>query len=41
MGFMGHCVEGQHYPWDIVYLGFGGGSLKQASAEHAIQGPNG
>ena len=36
---MGHCVEGQHYPRDLFYPGFGGGSLKQASGEHVIQGP--
>ena len=36
---MGHCVEGKHYARDLVYLGFGGGSLKQASVEHVIQGP--
>ena len=35
---MGHRVEGQHYPWDLVYPGFGGGSLKEASTEHVIQG---
>ena len=35
---MGHCVESQHYPRDLVYPGFGGGTLKQASAEHVIQG---
>ena len=39
MGFMGHCVEGNHYPRDLVYPGFGGGSLKQASVEHDIHGP--
>ena len=39
VGFMGHCVEGKHYPRDLVYPGFGGGSLKQASVEHVIQGP--
>ena len=39
MGFMGHCVEGKHYPRDLVYLGCGGESFKQASAEHVIQGP--
>ena len=27
VGFMGHCVEGKHYPRDLVYQGFGGGSL--------------
>ena len=39
VGFMGHGAEGKHYPWGLVYPGFGGGSLKQASAEHVIQGP--
>ena len=36
---MGHGIEGKHYPRYLVYPGFGGGSLKQASAEHVIQGP--
>ena len=36
---MGHCVEGQHYPRDLVYPSFGGGTLKQANSEHVIQGP--
>ena len=38
MGLMGNCVEGQHYSQDLVHPGFGGGTLKQASAEHVIQG---
>ena len=39
VGFMWHGVEGKHYPRDLVYPGFGGGSLKLASVEHVIQGP--
>ena len=38
MGFMVHGVEGKHYPRYLVYPGFGGGSFKQASAEHVNQG---
>ena len=39
VGLMGHCVEGQHYPLDLVHPGFGGGILKQSIEEHVIQGP--
>ena len=39
VGFIGHGVEGKHYPRHLVYQGFGGGSLKQASTDHVIQGP--
>ena len=38
-GSWGIALRVSIIPGDLVYPGFGGGSLKQASAEHVIQGP--
>ena len=37
--FMRHSVEGQHNSWDLVNPCLGGGSFKQTSTEHIIEGP--
>ena len=39
MRFVRHSVEGQHDFWDLVSPCLGGGSFKQTSAEHIIEGP--
>ena len=38
MRFVRHSVEGQHNSWDLVNPCLGGGSFKQTSAEHIIEG---
>ena len=39
MGLVGHGVQSQHDAEDLVYPGPGGGTIKQASPEHIINGP--
>ena len=39
MGLVGHGVQSQHDAGDLVYPGQGGGTIKQASREHIVNGP--
>ena len=39
MGFVGHGIQSQHDAGDLIHPGPGGGTIKQTSPEHIVNGP--